>query len=225
MSLLVWAMMGIAIWHFTIFLPDRFRGGIVGAFLAALFGAVLVGLIINGFSIPGRHDTTHRRRVRGGPGRPHRAGQLSYFWGDRTEPHRPRALDAAPAAHAAAIDSRSVLVPRRQSAQMLAEVARWSITPYSVAAADRVGRALGLSPTVATILVRRGYDTPEAAQRFLEAEDRHDPLPSVRWTRRAPCCCGTRSRAPRSSCTATTTWTACPPPRSSCARCDGSVRA
>ena len=49
MSLLVWAMMGIAIWHFTIFFPDRFRGGIVGAFLAALFGAVLVGLIINGF--------------------------------------------------------------------------------------------------------------------------------------------------------------------------------
>ena len=59
---------------------------------------------------------------------------------------------------------------------MLAEVARWSITPYSVVAADRVGRALGLSPTVATILVRRGYDTPEAASRFLEAEDRHDPL-------------------------------------------------
>ena len=28
-------MMGLAIWHFTIFLPDRFWGGIVGAFLGA----------------------------------------------------------------------------------------------------------------------------------------------------------------------------------------------
>jgi len=57
MSMLVWVMMGIALWHFTVFLPDRFWGGIVGAFLAAIIGAVLVGLIINGFSVPGRHDT------------------------------------------------------------------------------------------------------------------------------------------------------------------------
>ena len=35
MGLLVWVMMGIAVWHFTVFLPDRFWGGIVGAFLAA----------------------------------------------------------------------------------------------------------------------------------------------------------------------------------------------
>ena len=36
MGMLAWVMMGIAIWHFTIFLPDRFWGGIVGAFLGAL---------------------------------------------------------------------------------------------------------------------------------------------------------------------------------------------
>ena len=57
MALLAWTMMGLAIWHFTIFLPDRFWGGIVGAFLGALIGAVVVGVIINGFAIPGRHDT------------------------------------------------------------------------------------------------------------------------------------------------------------------------
>jgi len=57
MSLLVWVMIGIAIWHFAIFFPDRFWGGIVGAFLAAIAGAVLVALIINGFNVPGRHDT------------------------------------------------------------------------------------------------------------------------------------------------------------------------
>jgi hypothetical protein len=57
MGMLVWAMMGIAIWHFTVFLPDRFWGGIVGAFVGALFGAIIIGLAINGFSIPGQDDT------------------------------------------------------------------------------------------------------------------------------------------------------------------------
>ncbi len=50
MALLVWATMGIAIWHFAVFLPDRFWGGIVGAFLAALLGAVVFGSLIYGFS-------------------------------------------------------------------------------------------------------------------------------------------------------------------------------
>ncbi len=36
MSILVWAMMGIAIRHFAVLVPDRFTGGIIGAFLAAL---------------------------------------------------------------------------------------------------------------------------------------------------------------------------------------------
>ena len=40
MAMLGWVMMGLAIWHFTIFLPDRFWGGIVGAFVGSLFGAV-----------------------------------------------------------------------------------------------------------------------------------------------------------------------------------------
>jgi hypothetical protein len=57
MAMLVWAMMGIALWHFTIFLPDRFWGGIVGAFLGALFGAVIIGLAVNGFTVPGQADT------------------------------------------------------------------------------------------------------------------------------------------------------------------------
>ena len=38
MNLLVWVMMGIAIWHFAIFVPDRFWGGIVGAFGSAVVG-------------------------------------------------------------------------------------------------------------------------------------------------------------------------------------------
>jgi predicted lipid-binding transport protein (Tim44 family) len=58
MGMLAWVIMGLALWHFTIWLPDRFWGGIVGAFLGALIGGVLFGLIVNGFVIPGRHATT-----------------------------------------------------------------------------------------------------------------------------------------------------------------------
>jgi hypothetical protein len=57
MGALAWAMMGLALWHYTIFLPDRFWGGIVGAFLAAVFGALIFGAAIHGGAIPGRHAT------------------------------------------------------------------------------------------------------------------------------------------------------------------------
>ncbi len=46
MALLVWFTMGIALWHFTVFLPDHFWQGIVGAFLGAVIGAIGFGLII-----------------------------------------------------------------------------------------------------------------------------------------------------------------------------------
>jgi hypothetical protein len=57
MAALAWIMMGLALWHFTIFLPDRFWGGIVGAFLGALLGSFLFGFVVNGFTIPGESDT------------------------------------------------------------------------------------------------------------------------------------------------------------------------
>ena len=57
MGMLAWVMMGLAIWHFAIFLPDRFWGGIVGAFLGALIGSILFGLVVNGFAVPGQHGT------------------------------------------------------------------------------------------------------------------------------------------------------------------------
>ena len=43
MSVVVWAIVGIALWHFAVLVPDRFWGGIVGAFLAALLGALASG--------------------------------------------------------------------------------------------------------------------------------------------------------------------------------------
>jgi hypothetical protein len=68
MGAFCWVMMGLALWHFTIFLPDRFWGGIIGAFLGALFGSVLVALAINGFHVPGQEETHLLTAVEGIPG-------------------------------------------------------------------------------------------------------------------------------------------------------------
>jgi hypothetical protein len=43
MAALVWFTMGVAIWHFTVFVPDRFWGGIVGAFIGSAAGALVSG--------------------------------------------------------------------------------------------------------------------------------------------------------------------------------------
>ena len=46
MSVLVWTMIGIAVWHFAVLVPDRFVGGIIGALLAALGGALVSGYLL-----------------------------------------------------------------------------------------------------------------------------------------------------------------------------------
>jgi hypothetical protein len=50
MALLVWFTMGIALWHFTVFLPDHFWQGIVGAFIGSVIGAVVFGAIVEAIS-------------------------------------------------------------------------------------------------------------------------------------------------------------------------------
>ncbi len=62
MGLLAWVMLGLALWHYTIWLPDRFWGGIVGALLFSIVGSVIAGIVIfalahHGLAIPGRHNT------------------------------------------------------------------------------------------------------------------------------------------------------------------------
>lgn len=46
MAFVVWFTIGIALWHFTVFVPDRFWQGIVGAFLGAVIGAVVFGAVV-----------------------------------------------------------------------------------------------------------------------------------------------------------------------------------
>jgi hypothetical protein len=45
MAALVWVTTGVALWHFTVFLPDRWWAGIVGALVGAVLGAVVTGAI------------------------------------------------------------------------------------------------------------------------------------------------------------------------------------
>jgi hypothetical protein len=74
-------MMGIAIWHFAVFVPDRFKGGIVGAFGCAAVGAVIVGIALAGGEIDDASLTTAFQAV---PGALLGLGAC-WFWGDRTD--------------------------------------------------------------------------------------------------------------------------------------------
>ena len=68
MAALAWVMMGLAIWHFAIFIPDRFWGGIVGSLICAIIGAVIVGLVLSGFSVPGNATITVLTAIEAIPG-------------------------------------------------------------------------------------------------------------------------------------------------------------
>ncbi len=92
MSMVVWVMMGIAIWHFAVFVPDRFYGGIVGAFLAAIVGSVVFGFLVAGFTIPGQDETDLAQAFIAVPGAV-AALAVSWWYGSRTEgEHRPEVL-------------------------------------------------------------------------------------------------------------------------------------
>ena len=92
MAMVVWVMMGIAIWHFAVFVPDRFYGGIVGAFLVAILGSIVFGFLVSGLTVPGRNDTDLIQAIVAIPGAA-LALALSWVYGSRTEgEHRPEVL-------------------------------------------------------------------------------------------------------------------------------------
>lgn len=84
MAALAWVMMALAIWHFAVYLPDRFFGGIVGAFVASILGAVIFGFIVNGFNVPGRDETDLIQAIIAIPGAMIGLG-ICYFIGVRRE--------------------------------------------------------------------------------------------------------------------------------------------
>ena len=96
MGALAWTMMGLALWHFTIFIPDRFWAGIVGAFLGSVLGALLFGWAINGFTVPGQSDTDILTVLECIPGVFLGVG-LVYWIGDRRERRDEAELAGLPA--------------------------------------------------------------------------------------------------------------------------------
>jgi ABC-type Fe3+ transport system permease subunit len=57
MALVVFFTMGIALWHFTVFIPDHFWQGIVGAFIGSVLGSIIFGMIVQEASGKGLGDT------------------------------------------------------------------------------------------------------------------------------------------------------------------------
>lgn len=84
MSVFVWLMVGIALWHFAVLVPDRFYGGIIGAFVAAAGGGFLSGMLLPVPGIPGDNPPGIDEALWAIPGA--LAGlALSYTYGARRE--------------------------------------------------------------------------------------------------------------------------------------------
>jgi hypothetical protein len=96
MSVFVWAMVGIALWHFTVLVPDKFHGGIVGAFLAAFGGGLFTGFLLPAPGVPLDNPPGVTEALWPIPGALLALG-LSYAYGTRREArggsarHRPQA--------------------------------------------------------------------------------------------------------------------------------------
>jgi uncharacterized membrane protein YeaQ/YmgE (transglycosylase-associated protein family) len=52
MSVFVWVLVGVALWHLSVLVPDRFYGGIIGALIAAVGGALVSGYLLPSPGIP-----------------------------------------------------------------------------------------------------------------------------------------------------------------------------
>ena len=168
--------MGIAVWHFTVFLPDRFWGGIVGAFLAAFISAALFGFIVNGGTVPGQSDTAPHPGPDRHPRRDDRPGALLLLG----RPHGPRARHR-PRPHARRRALAASRIPSALasagSARMQSKPSRWRCDPYDVAAGRRLAAGLGrLAGRSARSSPGAASATVDEARRFLAAEESHDPL-------------------------------------------------
>ena len=84
LSVLVWLMIGIAFWHFAVLVPNRFWGGIIGAFLAAVVGALASGLALPTPGIPTSNPPGVVQAIWAAPGAV-AALLASYLYGARTD--------------------------------------------------------------------------------------------------------------------------------------------
>ena len=82
LALLVWSVTGIALWHFAVLVPDRFWGGIIGALLAAVIGAVVMGYGLPSPGLPPANPPGLLQGLLALPGAVAGLG-LSYWYGAR----------------------------------------------------------------------------------------------------------------------------------------------
>ena len=165
MAMVVWVMMGIAIWHFAVFVPDRFYGGIVGAFLAAIAGAALFGFLV----VRPHHPRPQRHRAGAGADRDPRRGA------------RPGALVVLRLAHRGRAPPRGALARRvagsvplaGQDGPVLPDGADGPASPTTSPQAAALADELGLSPATAAILTRRGYGDPAERPRLPRCRRSH----------------------------------------------------
>ena len=78
MSVFVWVMVGLAVWHFTVLLPDRFWGGIMGALFAAIAGALVTGYVLPTPGVPSANPPGHQEGLWPVPGSV--AGLAISYW-------------------------------------------------------------------------------------------------------------------------------------------------
>jgi len=84
MAIVIWLIVGLALWHLTIFVPDHFWGGIVGALLGAVGGALVSGAIVQVILGRGLNDVDMLTFAAAIPG--FLLGTFLIYWvGERTE--------------------------------------------------------------------------------------------------------------------------------------------
>jgi hypothetical protein len=84
MSVFVWVLIGMAPWHFTVLLPDRFYGGIIGALIAAVSGAVVTGYALPTPGVSRENPPGFDEALWPLPGSVAALG-VAYRWGRRAE--------------------------------------------------------------------------------------------------------------------------------------------
>ena len=52
LTVFIWVTAATAMWHFSVLVPDRFYGGIIGALGAANGAALIVGFLSSGLAVP-----------------------------------------------------------------------------------------------------------------------------------------------------------------------------
>ena len=89
MSMVVWVMMGIAIWHFMVFVPDSSGAGSWARSSSRSLGAVVFGFLVAGLTVPGQNDTDIEQGLIAVPGALIALG-ISWLYGSRQEARQKR---------------------------------------------------------------------------------------------------------------------------------------